>query len=460
MLGLRLQIGLALSIAFAVAFGLLGSTSLTLARRGRDAVREREARALAATIAVAVDRGDGSVDGPRFDSVARTALSGGVRGVSVQGPRVDRAQGITGFGTWYDAALPSAPQTAVRVWLPAGGETDGPYANLLVLYIAVTGSLILLLTYVALTFLIVRPLQSMTAAARRLADGRTEIEVPEAGAGEVRQLARDFNAMGRQVRADQAQLEARLAELSVANEELDAAQEQIVRSARLASVGRLAAGVAHEIGNPLTAVVGLVELARDSDLEFDTRDELLARTTTEAERIQRIIRELLDFARPVEPAEGVVDLGEVVEDAVRLLAPQHDSRGLRIERRIEPSEPVRGSADRLKQVVLNLLLNAVDAVDGEGEVVVEVAPHGAHQVQLVVSDDGPGLDPTITETLFEPFVTTKAVGRGTGLGLAVCHTIIQRLGGTLSASNGPYGGARFEILLPCASGADAADSSA
>lgn len=421
MLGLRIQIGLALAVAFAVAFGILGAASLELGRRERARIRTEDARALAGTLAVALE----GADPERFEALAREALSGGARGVSLRGPRVALSRGVTRLGERVSVPLPRSPETELTLWLEGAGATSGPFGDLWVFYIALTGLLILLLTYVALTFLIVRPLQQVTLASARLAEGRTEIEVPERGAGEVRTLARSFNAMGKQVRADRAQLEERLAELEATTAELAHAEDQVLRSARLASVGRLAAGVAHEIGNPLTAVVGLVELARDVDLDPGTRDELLERTTRETERIQRIIRDLLDFARPEADApDAVADPEAVIEDAVRLVAPQKDTSAIRIERRLEPTGVVRGSADRLKQVVLNLLLNAVDAVDGEGEVILELAAEGDTAV-IAISDDGPGIAPEVRDHLFEPFVTTKPVGRGTGLGLAVCHTIVE-----------------------------------
>ena len=455
MLGLRLQIGLALAVAFAVAFGILGAASLELGRRDRERVLAREAQVLARTLATTfAAREDGG-----FDALAGAALEGGARGVRVEGPQIHLERGVTSLGQSVRAEVPGRPETTLTLWLEPAQASRGPFGELLVFYIALTGLVILLLTYVALTFLIVRPVQEVTLASARLADGRTEIEVPERGAGEVRRLARSFNAMGRQVRADREQLEARLAELEATTAELEQAQEQVLRSARLASVGRLAAGIAHEIGNPLTAVVGLVELARDDELDADERDELLARTTRETERIQRIIRDLLDFARPVsdDDADERADPVEVIADAVRLVAPQKDTSGIRIEQRLDPVGPVRGSADRLKQVVLNLLLNAIDAVEGEGEVVLELAADETRDGRLAlvaVSDDGPGIAPEVRDHLFEPFVTTKAVGRGTGLGLAVCHTIVERLGGSLAVAEAPTGGARFEVRLPLADPSD------
>ena len=228
----------------------------------------------------------------------------------------------------------------------------------------------------------------------------------------------------------------------------------------MASVGRLAAGIAHEIGNPLTSIVGLVELVEDGDLEPEEQREFLRRVRKETERIHHIIRDLLDFARddarPDELAE-TCDLVEVVEDAVRLVGPQKDLRQVTLERRFpEDCPPARGSSARLAQVVLNLLLNAADAIDGEGTIRLEVTsePAGAEGadawIELVVHDSGPGIDAEVREQIFEPFVTTKPTGEGTGLGLAVCHAIVEQYGGTLDADNAPEGGARFVVRLPAA----------
>jgi signal transduction histidine kinase len=265
-----------------------------------------------------------------------------------------------------------------------------------------------------------------------------------------------FNEMAAQLRDERQALEDRVRELERTTGELHEAHDQLFRSERLASVGRLAAGVAHEIGNPLAAILGLVELVRGGGLAQEEQDEFLRRVEKETERIQKIIRDLLDFARQereTETEEASADLGEVVEDAVRLVAPQKDLRRVDIERRLDDEVPrVRGSADRLTQVVLNLLLNAADAIEGDGAIRVEVRTiDGAPtKVELVVADSGPGIAPEVLGELFEPFVTTKPTGEGTGLGLAVCHAIVERLGGTIRAENAPEGGARFVVVLPAA----------
>lgn len=450
-LGLRAQIIVALSAAFILSFTLLGVAAVQLSGRARSIDRERSAEATARVIAVALERASGDRRVRSVELADAVIGTGGIEGVEVTWPGIaPHVRGLVGTGT--SASAPMARGGSVRVWIRApADDAASPMTDLLMLYVSVTGGTILLLTYVALTHLIVRPVAVVTHASERLAAGGRHVDVPVRGAAEVARLAIAFNQMAAQLRTERQALEDRVRELEQTTTELDTAHDHLVRSERLASVGRLAAGVAHEIGNPLAAILGLVELVRAGDLEPAEREEFLRRVQLETERIQKIIRDLLDFSRQgrdEEDADATADLGEVVEDAVRLVAPQKDLNQVDIERRVDPDVPrVRGSADRLGQLVLNLLLNAADAIGGEGSIRLEVhAVDGI--VELVVADSGPGIPPTVMDELFEPFVTTKPAGQGTGLGLAVCHTIVERLGGSIEAENAPGGGARFVVRLP------------
>lgn len=450
-LGLRSQLVLALSVAFVIAFSLLGVAAVQLGRHGREHARRDAAETTAQLFARALGP---NPDHGQFSRASETLLGSTIRGVELERPAGDPwIHGVTRLGPSVEVAHPDG---TLRLWLRPANEGGGASANLLLLYVSVTGAAILLLTYLALTYLIVRPVESLTQASERVARGQLHVRVPVRGAAEVARLAGAFNAMSEQLADERAALVARLEELERTTRDLESAERQVERSAHLASVGRLAAGVAHEIGNPLTAIAGLVELARDTDLPEARRFEFLSRVQKESERIHKIIRDLLDFARDEGQSEwtgegpddgSASDLAGVVAAAVRLVAPQTSARGLRIEQRLMDAPPVRGDADRLTQVALNLLLNAADAVDGDGEVVVEVRPDG-DAVVLSVADSGPGIPEDILPHLFEPFVTSKPVGRGTGLGLAVSHTIIDRLGGTITASNPPEGGARFDVRIP------------
>jgi signal transduction histidine kinase len=446
-LGLRLQLVLALTIAFVVAFSLLGIAAVQLGQRARTNARLEDAEVTASLAATSLAR-DGSRDA--FVALADATLGrGDVRGVewTPTGLRSSWVRGVTGVGTPVSATSTAGE---LRLWLRAAEDGPRPaQSSLLLFYVAITGGAILLLTYLVLTFVIVRPVEAVTLASERVARGNLEVSVPVRGAGEVARLATSFNAMAAQVRRDRDALELRLRELELAKTELESAQEQVVRGARLASVGRLAAGLAHEIGNPLAAILGLVELARDEDVDEADRAEMLQRIQHETERIHGILRDLLDFARQgreSDPAEASADLRVVIADASALVAPEGRSK-LKIERSLDEVPRVVGSSDRLEQVVLNLLLNAKDAMGGQGRVHVRLRRDDDRAV-LVVHDEGPGIAPEVLDSLFEPFVTTKPVGQGTGLGLAVCHALIDRLGGTIEADNPPEGGARFVVRLP------------
>jgi signal transduction histidine kinase len=325
---------------------------------------------------------------------------------------------------------------------------------LFLFYLGLTAATVLLLTYVLLTYFIVRPVDRLRLASERLASGRLLTNVPVQGAAEVARLAATFNDMAAQLREDRASLQDRLEELERTTAELTTAQEQLVRSARLAAVGRLSAGIAHEIGNPLAAIRGLLDLMQMGDLDRDEEKEFVGRIQRETERIHHTIRDLLDFARnePTQTGrvESSADLSEVVSDTIKLIERQTRFREIDLALDLDEQLPrVRGDHERLRQLLLNLLFNAADALGGKGRIDVR-ASNGDGMVRLTVVDDGPGIDDEIIGQVFDPFVTTKAPGQGTGLGLAVCHTIVEQLGGSIEAENRPQGGAAFEVRLPAA----------
>jgi len=447
-LGLRAQILIALSAAFAMAFTGLGIVVMQVTTRANGIEHERRAQATVEALAVAM--------GTRPESPeALDALSNLVGRADVVGVAIAPSDGIPiRFGQTQGKATAATSLSRgdqLLVWTtPVDANATSLLAGLLRLYLLLTGTFILVVVYLALTRLIVRPVENLTHAAERLGEGKLHTEVPVAGAAEVASLAVRFNRMSRELRTERSALEARLRDLERATAELRTTQDQLVRSEKLASVGRLSAGIAHEIGNPLAAILGLVEILQMGGLEDREQTEFLARIRSETERIHRIIRELLDYSRNQPEAaapDAEADLVEVIEHAVKLVSPQNDLRRITIERRFEADNlPVWGSTDELSQVVLNLLLNATDAIAGEGSILIEAETDG-DAVLLKVTDSGPGIAAEVHDKLFEPFVTTKAAGKGTGLGLAVCHALVQRYGGTISAENANHGGARFVVRL-------------
>ena len=229
------------------------------------------------------------------------------------------------------------------------------------------------------------------------------------------------------------------------------AWERIVaHSDRLASLGQLAAGVAHEINTPLANVMLVAESLRRRAADPWTRGR--AETiTSQVEVAARIVRGLLDFARRSEPLVARLDLAEIAQETVRFLRGKQ-SANVEVDERYPPAPlEILGDRGQLMQVLTNLLLNAYDALEGaaEGRIVVEVR-RGADHAEVEVCDSGPGIPLEALPHVFEPFFTTKPEGRGTGLGLAICHGIVQAHGGTIVARNLREGGASLLVSLPLA----------
>lgn len=304
-----------------------------------------------------------------------------------------------------------------------------------------------------------RPVRRILDAAGAVttAAGELPLVPPEPGGG-LSHAAVAFERAGAALAAERARLAEKVRDLERANAELVRARESLFRAEQLATLGRLASGVAHEVGNPLGAITGYVELARARlrTAPNPPVEDLVARVGAEAQRIDAIVRELLDFARPAPLALAPVDVARAVDAAVRLAQVQARFKDVEVE--IAPAPPLRVRADerRLAQVLLNLLLNAADAMGGRGRVTVAARPvpkGGGGRVEVEVRDTGPGIAPAHLPLVFEPFFTTKPPGQGTGLGLAVCHGVVTSFGGSIRAANAPGGGAVFTLELPEDAGA-------
>lgn len=232
--------------------------------------------------------------------------------------------------------------------------------------------------------------------------------------------------------------------LDRANSELQNTFAQVRRADRLSAVGELAAGLAHEIRNPLASIDGAAEVL-EAGAEGDIRRETVGIIRKEAARLNRLLTGLLDFARPRHPEYRPVDVARVVGSVLDLV--RHSSgKGLRFESDVAPNLPsLRCDEEQLSQVILNLLINAAQAMPQGGVVKVTARPEQGGVV-LQVRDEGEGVPPAQLDRIFDPFFTTK--DGGTGLGLSVVHQIISQHGGTVSAEPNPQRGMTFSIRLP------------
>lgn len=296
---------------------------------------------------------------------------------------------------------------------------------------------------------LVRPVRQLTAAARRIdVDGADARWPVVRGPRELVQLGEAFHQMIDRLAARQRELSATIARL-------EATRDELVRSEKLATVGRLAAGVAHEVGNPLAAVQGYVEYLSDPrGVSPEMQARLLGRIDKELGRMQETLRRLLDFSRPTPPSPRPTRPRAVVDAAVELVRYQKRAAAAQIK---VDGDPPRVMVDpgRLRQVVVNLLLNALDALAGAaderdepGRVAITLSTVEA-QARIEVADDGPGISAEIAPNLFDPFATTKPAGEGTGLGLAISHGLVDEAGGALTLVSAPdQPGATFRIALP------------
>jgi two-component system NtrC family sensor kinase len=235
-----------------------------------------------------------------------------------------------------------------------------------------------------------------------------------------------------------------------------AVEGQLAHSARLVSLGRMAAGVAHEINNPLAAIgemAGLMEDLIDDEFLANAEhgklfQENVNKIQQSVDRTRGITHRMLGFARRMEPHQDTFDVNDVVSETLSFIEREASFRGVELIRQLDPDLPmIKSDRSQLQQVLLNLANNALDAVADEGRIMVTSRSDGDCLV-LIIEDNGCGIPSELHDRIFDPFFTTKAPGEGTGLGLSVCHTIVKGLGGSLTFESTPNVGTVFTVRLP------------
>jgi two-component system NtrC family sensor kinase len=297
---------------------------------------------------------------------------------------------------------------------------------------------------------VARPVERILDAAEML-QGSAPGHLPllgDSGHG-LDQAALAFERAAAALIEERARLAAKVDEMTRVNRALADVRESLFRSEKLATVGRLAAGLAHEVGNPLGAIAGYAEIAH-SRLSASADPELreaVGRIRVAADRIDGTVRDLLRFARPGAMHLGPISLRAAVEGALQMAQVQPRFRDLDVRVTIPPDlPPVMADERLLSQVFLNLFLNAGDAMEGRGRLDIEVR-NGADGVQVTVADTGPGIASEDLSRVFDPFFTTKDPGAGSGLGLAISHAIMESLGANIDAGSSTGKGAVFTLRI-------------
>ena len=284
---------------------------------------------------------------------------------------------------------------------------------------------------------VLRPIRKLIFASHQWAGGNLDYRVETTQKDEIAELTKTFNLMASSLRERDEKLKEYTA-------------QQIMKSERLATLGQLAAGVAHEINNPLGAILMYSHLSLE---EMDAEDpwrKNLEKVTAEATRCKNIVRGLLDFARQSEPNVVEADANEILSRTLSLLQNQAQFQNITITTTLCSSLPkAMMDSGQIQQVFTNIILNAAEAIDGQGEIkIVTRATEDGQYIEIELADTGCGIPQENIEKIFDPFFTTKEVGHGTGLGLAVSYGIISRHRGTIEVKSSPGKGTTFVVRLP------------
>ncbi|RLB85999.1 MAG: hypothetical protein DRH15_02670 [Deltaproteobacteria bacterium] len=333
--------------------------------------------------------------------------------------------------------------------------------RLILIYILLNTVILLATGMYLLSRVVIRPIQKLLKVTEQFKEGEPLALPPEPSKNEIGQLFHSLKMMLSKLEENKRELKEHIASLRAANEELKRTQEEVIRSEKLASVGRLAAGVAHEVGNPVGVVLGYLDLIKNGELSEPEIKDALERCESEIKRINKIIRQLLDYSRPSPPILRRIGVHALLSETIEMLAPQPIMRNISIETEfMSPQDAVMGDENRLKQVFVNILLNAADAIEEKrktcsvwGDAKIKISTQNTHgTIKISMQDTGCGIGRDSIERIFDPFYSTKEPGKGTGLGLAVSYRIVEQMGGDIWAESQEGQGATIHVTLPLAKG--------
>ena len=325
------------------------------------------------------------------------------------------------------------------------------------LYLIVNLIIFSVLCFFRIEYLVFRPLDRLAQKAENYHTNQQTLLLPGNDESVFHKLSVSLNSLVDRIERDNRKLRQTVDELKAANKELKYKNELVTRSEKLASVGRLSAGLAHEVGNPLSIISGYVELLGREDLKSEEKRQFSEKAKHELDRITRLIRQLLEFAGPMNMVVGGVSVNMVVKEAIGILFLEKTltERSITTDLHAE-HDTIVANKDSIHQILINILFNSIDATAGreedEREIIVETSNQYSEVLGWVVvvsvKDNGIGIDEKHLQYVFDPFFTTKEVGRGTGLGLYVCHSMVDSLGGKITLRNRASTGVEVKIELP------------
>ena len=351
---------------------------------------------------------------------------------------------------------------ALQVVLPLTDveENMATFQRIVVLFTISTAFAFIIIGSLLLTRYLVKPLERLIKATEDITEGYFPQNLESTGRNEIGALSASLSRMADRLREDKKQIEQYVQSLEESNRQLKKAQDEVLRSEKLVSVGKLAAGVAHEIGNPIGIILGYIELLRHDMNQQKENLDTLKRIESEIMRIDKIIRELLCFSHPRKVSLHPIQVNPLIKETASLISHQKTFRSIELELKLQEKLPlILADEQQFQQVMINLFINAMDAMPNGGKLTITSAqqsdvtnkshtPPNLSGVKITVRDTGRGITKEHLNRIFDPFYTTKDPGKGTGLGLSVCLRIIESFGGTLSVASSPDKGTTFTTTLP------------
>jgi len=496
---LRTQILLNLLIIMIATVALLGTLMLKMSERDILEEKVKSGRAAVASLVNAIGQNPeqpGSlasirpfIDGFSLEGVIVVGADGklfypeGVRdkGSTTMSPSIQKAlssgQTVVDIGGSLVISAPIVRGEATVGALSASFSLDevrariGRSQRLALIYLLLDSIALILMGSFLFSRAVTRPIDRLVEATEKISEGRFDYRVEVPGSSELGLLARSFNAMIGRIKEQLSQL--------------TRAEKEVIRSEKLASLGRMASGIAHELGNPVSALTGYLDILSRGAHSNGKEKEIVQGASREVRRMDQIIRGLLDFARQREIKLEYVDVNQVIKDVLSILTPQKILAGIDVKMDLkEGLPPARADASLLGQVIINMILNSRDAMaEGragppcrevlQGERAGEDESQGGSieraeratampsqgtltfateakdgSLRIVISDTGTGIRKDDIPRIFDPFFTTKDPGKGSGLGLSVCERIVDSFGGKILVESELRKGSTFTILLP------------
>jgi signal transduction histidine kinase len=327
-------------------------------------------------------------------------------------------------------------------------------------YIILDTVFIVLVGIYLLSRIVVKPIHNLLHMTDAYQGGEIALLFDETSRNEIARLSRSLGHMLKRLDENKRDMKTHISSLEKANKELQRTQNELLRSEKLASVGRLAAGVAHEIGNPIGIIFGYLELIKRRDISEEEKEDFLDRIQSQISRIDRIINELLGFSHPSSVEAQDTHIHDVIRDTTNMLKPQPIFDGIQIDLDLNaPNDTVHANPGQLQQVLVNIMINAADALS-EKDTADEETPEKRliietkntdHSISIKLIDNGPGMPKEELSRIMDPFYTTKDPGEGTGLGLSVSYRIVEGMDGTIRIESVLGEGTTIRIDLPLCS---------